>query len=196
MWPVWDAAAFPKGAGNVCSWEPHALLFNLLPPGTLKCFGQSFSPRRASLSYPAGCRPRWMTFLVPSGTWTTRIWGDCSTCRRCAVWVRHLWADVESWGCRLIGHSLEVRFLWTQSAGWRDPSNPSRQPGLESGPLANAAGTGLQAKPGCKAFLLAADSAGPSHSAKLKGPLCSRLPSDLGGEGPCLLVPVLPLCPG
>lgn len=26
----------------MCSWEPRALLFNLLPPGTLKCFGQRF----------------------------------------------------------------------------------------------------------------------------------------------------------
>lgn len=72
---------------------------------------------------------------------------------------------------------------------------PSVQPGLESGPLANGAATALQENPGCKAFLLAAGSAGPAHSAKHKAPLCSRLPS-LGGKGPCLLVPVLPLCPG
>lgn len=26
----------------MCSWEPHALFFNLIPPGTLKCFGQRF----------------------------------------------------------------------------------------------------------------------------------------------------------
>lgn len=136
---------------------------------------------------------------VPSGTWTTRILGDCNICHRCAVWLRHFWADVRSRGCCLTGPSLEPRLPWTQTAGWRyPPPNPlgtKYAARLESGPLANRADMALQAKSGCKAFLRAAGSAGPSQSAKHKAPLCCRLPS-LGGEGPCLLVPVLPLCPG
>lgn len=125
-----------------------------------------------------------------------RIWGDCSTCPRCAVWVSRLW---QMWGVR---PATSLSPSWSPSSPRFNsgiemcsapPPPPRMQPGLESDHLQLGLKLLLQARLVPKLFPLELAQHPPIQPSI--GLPCAPGSPPLGGVEPCLLLPMLFLCP-